>query len=78
MEKQEKASGLSWPRGKPVWRASCEAIRAGFTPHWVNLAAFAHDEAALNARCQRLNVEMHDWLSGDAAVGRYSMARSAH
>ena len=26
MEEQKEASGLSWPRGKPVWRASCEAI----------------------------------------------------
>ena len=51
-------------RGKPVWRASRKAIRAGFTPHWVNLAAFTHDEAALIARCQRLTAEMHDWLSG--------------
>jgi hypothetical protein len=64
MESKAKAPGLSWPRGKPIWRASRVAIKAGFTPKWVNLSAFAHDETALIARCLRLTVEMHDWLSG--------------
>ena len=50
--------------GKPIWRASRAAIKAGIPPKWVNLSAFAHDETALIARCQRLTVEMHDWLSG--------------
>ena len=64
MESKAKAPGLSWPRGKPIWRASRVAIKAEFTPKWVNLSVFAHDETALIARCQRLTVEMHDWLSG--------------
>lgn len=59
-----KEPGLTWPRGKPVWRASRAAIRAGFSPAWVNLSYFANDEAALIARCNRLNAEVRDWLSG--------------
>jgi hypothetical protein len=64
MEIKAKTPGLSWPRGKPIWRASRAAIKAGFTPKWVNLSCFAQNEAALIARCQRLTAEMHDWLSG--------------
>ena len=64
MESKAKAPGLTWPRGKPIWRASRPAIEAGFTPKWVNLACFANDETALIARCQRLTAEMHDWVSG--------------
>ncbi|MGA8698068.1 MAG: integrase [Xanthobacteraceae bacterium] len=69
METKAKAPGLSWPRGKPIWRASRAAIKAKFTPKWVNLSSFAHDETALVARCQRLTVEMHDWLSGRRGGG---------
>jgi len=64
MDRKAKAPGLTWPRGKPIWRASRAAIKAGFAPKWVNLDYFANDEAALVARCQRLTAEMHDWLSG--------------
>src|SRR5271166_1522695 len=64
MENEIKAQGLTWPRGKPIWRASRSAIKAGFTPKWVNLSYFANDESALIARCQRLTAEMNDWLSG--------------
>jgi hypothetical protein len=64
MESKAKALGLTWPRGKPIWRPSRPAIKAGFTPKWINLSCFADDEAALTARCQRLTAEMHDWLSG--------------
>jgi len=56
--------GLTWPRGKPIWRPSRAAINTGFMPKWVNLAYIAHDEAALVARCQRLTAEMKVWLSG--------------
>jgi hypothetical protein len=64
METKE-APGLTWPPGRgPVWRASRAAIKEGFKPKWVNLSYFAHDEAALIARCQRLTAEMQEWLSG--------------
>jgi hypothetical protein len=64
VERKTKAPGLTWPRGKPIWRASRSAIKVGFTPKWVNLSYFANDESALIARCQRLTAEMNDWLSG--------------
>jgi integrase len=64
VDRKAKTPGLTWPRGKPIWRASRAAIKAGFTPKWVNLACFANNESALLARCQRLTAEMHDWLSG--------------
>jgi integrase len=64
MENKTKAPGLTSARGKPIWRASRPAIKAGFRPKWVSLSYFANDEAALVARCHRLTVEMKDWLSG--------------
>jgi integrase len=64
MATKAKPSGLTFARGKPIWRASRPAIKAGFRPKWVSLSYFAHDEAARDARCYRLNAEMHDWLSG--------------
>jgi integrase len=64
VERKAKAPGLTWPRGKPIWRASRAAVKAGFAPKWVNLSYFTNDETALVARCRRLTAEMHDWLSG--------------
>lgn len=63
MEKA-KAPQLVWDRGVPIWRATRAAIKAGFPTKRVNLSAFANDEAALLARCQRLTAEMNEWLSG--------------
>jgi hypothetical protein len=62
METKTKAPGLTYARGKPIWRASRPAIKAGFRPKWVSLTYLAHDEAALIARCHRLTAEMKDWL----------------
>jgi integrase len=64
METKTKAPGLTFARGKPIWRASRPAIKAGFRPKWVSLTYLAQDEAALIARCHRLIAEMKDWLSG--------------
>jgi hypothetical protein len=64
METKATAPGLTWPRGKPVWRASRAAIKADFKPTWVNLSYFSGDQTALIARCNRLTVEMNDWLGG--------------
>ena len=64
METKTKAPGLTYARGKPIWRASRPAIKAGFKPKWVGLSCFAQDEAVLIARCHRLTAEMKDWLSG--------------
>ncbi len=63
MEKITKAPGLRWRDGKPIWRASKPAIRAGYPVKTVNLASLP-DEAAIIARATRLQVEMRAWLSG--------------
>ena len=75
MEKT-KAPGLTWRNGKPIWRASRAAIKAGFKPAWVNLAYFMHDEAALGARCHRLTAEANEWLAGRRVAQRCSTALS--
>ena len=59
-----KAPGLTWRDGRPIWRASRTAIKAGFKPVWVNLSYFANDEAALVARCHRLTAEANEWVGG--------------
>jgi hypothetical protein len=64
VETKTKAPGLTWPRGKPIWRASRAAIKASFKPTWVNLGYFSNDEAALVARCHRLTAEQDEWLGG--------------
>jgi hypothetical protein len=62
-----KAPGINWVRGKPVWRASRQAIAKGYEPKNVPLAHLAHDEQALIARCVRLQKEMDAWLAGGHA-----------
>jgi len=63
-KKKEKPAQLVWDRGVPIWRATRAAIKAGFPTKRANLSFFAHDEAALFARCHRLTAEQNDWLSG--------------
>ncbi len=63
MEKA-KAPQLVWDRDVPIWRATRAAIKAGFPTRRVNLKCFAHDEAALHARCHRLTAEQNEWLDG--------------
>jgi integrase len=64
MQTKITAPGLTWRNGKPIWRASRAAIKAGFKPAWVNLSYFANDSAALIARCHRLTAEANEWISG--------------
>jgi integrase len=59
-----KAPGLTWRNGKPIWRASRAATKAGFKPTWVNLSYFASNEPALIERCYRLSAEANEWLTG--------------
>jgi hypothetical protein len=59
-----KAPGLTWRKGRPIWRAPRAAIKTGFKPAWVNLTYFANDDAALIARCHRLTAEANEWLTG--------------
>jgi hypothetical protein len=66
VERKAQAPGLRWhPKtGKPIWRASRAAIKAGYPIKNVPLTTFAYDKAVLEARCHRLQVEMNDWLAG--------------
>jgi hypothetical protein len=56
--------GLRILRGKPIWRATKAAVAAGYPVKSVNLSRYADDPAALERRCERLQVEMGSWLSG--------------
>jgi hypothetical protein len=64
MATKQKPPQLVWDRGLPIWRATRAAIKAGFPTKRVNLKCFAHDEAALDARCHRLTAEQNEWLDG--------------
>ena len=66
MERKAQAPGLRWhPKtGKPIWRASRAAIKAGYPVKNVPLGVFACDPTVLEARCHRLQAEMNDWLAG--------------
>jgi hypothetical protein len=56
--------GLRILRGKPIWRATKAAVAEGYPVKSVNLSMYADDPAALERRCDRLQVEMRSWLSG--------------
>jgi hypothetical protein len=51
-------------RGKPIWRASKGAVKAGYPVKSVNLSLYKDDPAAIARRCDRLQIEMQSWLSG--------------
>jgi hypothetical protein len=56
--------GLRILRGKPIWRATKAAVAEGYPVKSVNLSRYADDPAALERRCDRLQIEMRSWLSG--------------
>lgn len=56
--------GLRTLRGKPIWRASKAALKAGYPVKNVNLSMYAADAEAIERRCARLQIEMNSWLSG--------------
>ena len=68
MEEKAQAPGLRWRRTRsgetPLWRASKEAIAAGYPVKSVNLSSLAGDQTLIAQRCQRLQAEMRDWLAG--------------
>lgn len=69
MERAPRAPGLRFDaKGRPMWRASKAAVKAGYPIKVVNLALCAGDETRLRERCVRLQKEMEDWLqSGGTA-----------
>lgn len=64
MDEKTKTPGLRFRNGRPIWRATKAAVAAGYQVKYVNLAALQNDEAALTARCVRLQAEMDAWLLG--------------
>jgi len=48
--------------GRPFWRASKPAVRAGYPVKSVNLSELVGDEARLSDRCVKLQREMDEWL----------------
>jgi hypothetical protein len=65
---EPQAPGLRWRVTRtgrtPIWRASKAAAIAGYPVKSANLAPFADDARMLAQRCQRLQAEMTEWMSG--------------
>jgi hypothetical protein len=49
--------------GRPFWRATKAAVKAGYPVKSVNLAGLADNERLLRDRCIKLQREMLEWLS---------------
>jgi integrase len=49
--------------GRPFWRATKAAVKAGYPVKSVNLASLADNERLLRDRCIKLQREMLEWLS---------------
>src|SRR5262245_49258490 len=69
MEKTEateagRPPGLRFDKkGRPFWRATKGAVKAGYPTKNVNLIKIAADPELIRKRCLRLQREMEDWLS---------------
>jgi hypothetical protein len=65
---EPQAPGLRWRvrrNGRTaIWRASKAAVKAGYPVKSADLALFADDPRMLAQRCQRLQAEMIEWMSG--------------
>lgn len=65
MGSEERPPGLRTDKnGRPMWRASKPAVKAGYPVKTVNLAELEGDPARLRQRCERLQQEMTEWLAG--------------
>lgn len=53
-----------------MWRATKAAVKAGYPVKTVNLAELADDPDRLRARCERLQQEMKEWLTGSRNPAR--------
>jgi hypothetical protein len=63
-EQEKRAPGLRFDRkGRPMWRASKAASRAGYPVKTVNLSELADSPILLRQRCIRLQQEMLEWLA---------------
>jgi hypothetical protein len=50
-------------KGRPFWRATKAAVKAGYPVKSVNLASLADNDRLLRDRCIKLQREMLEWLS---------------
>lgn len=66
MDGQEeiRAPGLRFDkRGRPMWRASKAAVKAGYPVKTVNLNKLIGNDRLIRERCVKLQREMDDWVS---------------
>src|SRR5712671_4388143 len=63
MEEKERPPGLRFNDGRPIWRATKRAVKAGYPVKSVNLASLADNERLLRDRCIKLQREMLEFLS---------------
>jgi hypothetical protein len=61
---EKRPPGLRYNAGKPIWRATKKAIKAGYPVKSVNLSSLAEDARLLRDRCIKLQREMLEWVSG--------------
>src|ERR1700759_471358 len=69
--------GLKWRKRRtgpsvPYWFADAKAVKAGYSVKSANLSTFADRPVLLRERCERLQLEMLQWLSKkDGGVGQH-------
>ena len=63
-QQEERPPGLRFDRnGRPMWRATKAAVRAGYPVKTVNLSELSDNAILLRQRCIKLQREMLEWLS---------------
>jgi hypothetical protein len=68
VDDEKRAPGLRFDkRGRPFWRATKDAVKAGYPVKNVNLSGMTGDDRAIAGRCTRLQLEMTEWLAGGGA-----------
>ena len=60
---EERPPGLRFDNGRPFWRATKAAVKAGYPVKNVNLSIHADDPRLLRDRCIKLQREMLEWIS---------------
>lgn len=61
---EKRPPGLRFDvNGRPMWRATKGAVKAGYPVKVVNLSIYANDPRLLSDRCIKLQKEMDEWLA---------------
>jgi len=64
---EKRPPGLRFDaNGRPMWRASKGAVKAGYPVKVVNLSIYANDPRLLQDRCIKLQKEMEEWVANGA------------